>query len=80
MRILGTFVVLWIGLGISNFWFGGGEKFGGVMHFCFGFDSSFVVVERCGYMHFEEEEVYGNFCFEKGVRFGMRRRRIKDFV
>ena len=40
----------------------------------------FVVVERFADGPLKGEEVFGNYCFEEEVWFGMRLRRIEDFV
>ena len=45
------------------------------MHFDFGF----VVVERFGDGHFEEEKVFGSGCFEEEVEFGRIQKHIGDF-
>ena len=79
-RDFGYFISFVDSFGDRYFGFGGGEKFGGGMHFGFGFDSYFVVVERFGDGHLEEEEVFGNCCFEEVVGFVKRRRSTECFV
>ena len=59
MDILGSFVVLRIGLGITVF-FGGVEEFGGRKHFGFYFDSGFVVAERFDSGYFRDDVIFGN--------------------
>ena len=48
------------------------------MHFGFGFDSYFAVVERFDGGYFENEVVFGNGSFENVVQSGRRRRDLEQ--
>ena len=60
--------------------FDGGEESEGKVHFGFGFDSGFMVVERFEIRYFEREVVFWNGCFEDLVEYGSMWKHIEDLV